>query len=149
MGCPVQHLGTNSRSFASALVRGTDRIINTNIHIFDGGRRPEHPQKTHIGMGRTCRLHTERTWIRTQDPLTSKPPCCPQTCTEFHSRQESRTRGQVSHNECSIRVNKRENSQTNIQVSLLWWLKTQFLYMCYFGGEPLYRDVSCLPLYWN
>ncbi len=40
----VQRPG-NSRCFGSALVRGTDRSINPNIHVFDGGRKPEHPGK--------------------------------------------------------------------------------------------------------
>jgi len=27
----------------------------------DGGRKPEYPEKTHAYLGRTCKLHTERT----------------------------------------------------------------------------------------
>ena len=57
----VQLLGTNS-FFASAVVRGTDRIINPNIYVFDGGRKPEHLMETHLNMGKTCKLHTERAW---------------------------------------------------------------------------------------
>ncbi len=55
--------------FAIATVRGTDRSIKPNIRVFDGGRKPEHLQETHAGTGRTCKLHTEMTWIQTQDLL--------------------------------------------------------------------------------
>ncbi len=58
-----------SRSFVIALVRGTDRSINPNIHVFDGGRELEHLRKTHASTGRTRKLHRERTWIQTQDLL--------------------------------------------------------------------------------
>ena len=46
---------------------------------FDGGRKPEHPEETHANTRRTCKLHTERTWvgpwIRTQDLLAVRQQC--------------------------------------------------------------------------
>ena len=36
-------------------------LLNPNIHVFYGGRKPEHPDETHTNTGRTCKLHTERT----------------------------------------------------------------------------------------
>ena len=49
--------------------------------------KPEYPEETHAGTGRTCKLHTERTWSdrgSNRGPscceatvLTTEPPCCP------------------------------------------------------------------------
>jgi len=54
--------------------------------FLDGGRKPENPERTHAYMGRTCRLHTERTQVGVEPGtlcyevmvLTTTPPCSPQ-----------------------------------------------------------------------
>ncbi len=71
--------------FSSALVSCTDRSINPNTHVFYGGRKPEHPGTTNTHTGRTCRLHTERTWNPGRSccettVLTTKPSCQPTYC---------------------------------------------------------------------
>jgi len=35
------------------------RSINPDIHVFDGGRKPEHMAETLANTGRTSKLHTE------------------------------------------------------------------------------------------
>lgn len=34
----------------------------------DCGRKPEYPEKTHVGTGKTCKLHTERPQARELHP---------------------------------------------------------------------------------
>ncbi|KAF7646162.1 hypothetical protein LDENG_00192170 [Lucifuga dentata] len=55
------------------------------MHVFGGGRKPEHLEGTHADTGRTCKLHTERPCPgRESNPscceataLTTAPPCHP------------------------------------------------------------------------
>ncbi len=76
--------GTNSRSFASALVRVTDRSINPNIHVFDGGRKPDHLGKIYGGMGEN--LQAPHTKVLDSNP---GPSCCeatvPTTKPQWHT----------------------------------------------------------------
>ncbi len=39
--------------------------INLICMSLDCGRKPEHPEKTHAGTRRTCKLHTVGRWVRT------------------------------------------------------------------------------------
>ncbi len=55
----LQHPGTNSRFWASTLVKGID--FRYTYTCFEGGE-PEHLEETHTNTGRTCKLHTERPW---------------------------------------------------------------------------------------
>ncbi len=61
--------GDQLQIFACTLLRGTNRSMNPNMLVIDGVRKPEHPGKTRAGTGKTCKLHTERSWIQTQDLL--------------------------------------------------------------------------------
>ena len=50
--------------------------------LLDGGRKLEHPERTHAYMGRTCKLHTERPQSGIKPGtlatvLTTTPPCSP------------------------------------------------------------------------
>ncbi len=85
-----------------AATLGQPNLLCLTCMFFDGGKKPQHPEQTHADMGRTCKLHTKRSypsqgkprtllvldgqiWIRTQELLavrqqchvTTKPLCCP------------------------------------------------------------------------
>ncbi len=78
----VQRLETNSRSFASVVVRSTDRSVNPDMHVFDGGRKAEHPEKTSTGTRTTYKLH------RKDLDSNSGPSCCEATVLSHHDAQK-------------------------------------------------------------
>jgi len=55
------HTETNSHTHSHSLLKTIwESPINLTCMFFDGGRKPEYPERTHTYTGRTCKIHTGR-----------------------------------------------------------------------------------------
>lgn len=71
----MQLPGTNSSFFASALARGTYRSAS-NIVCFGGGRKPEHPEQTHVNAKHANSTQNCPAQTRVWTQYLAVPFCC-------------------------------------------------------------------------